>query len=763
MLNFIQKGGKEVWVASGCLNPDGANGKTGPFYTLYRSKTMKKLAVIVIVLLVLFSVFGFRLNPVYGREIKKELLFIKNVGQIADKSVKYYTKFKNGYAFFSENYFGFSIYRDNKIFVYRVYIDGNLIVKDKTNQIYNFLLGNTRYINVPSFKTLYYKCDGYKITFLKNKRFKWNIVASDISKVKLLYSIGNGKIFVDKDKLIILWREGKITEEIPCSYHNKDRVNIKYKRIDNNIIGFDGEIKGEVLIDPATFLGGEGDDIIYSMYKYGDYIYVVGYTKSNNFPTTPGVYSINYKGNQDGFVSKFYKTLSTLVASTYLGGSGEDGINSIFINSSGVFVAGYTKSNDFPITYGAKSGGEDAFVVRLNHSLTTIESSRVIGGTNNERATSVFVHNGYVYIGGDTYSTDFPTTVGAYDNSYNGISGFWGMDVFISKFDIDLSTLVASTYLGGSSYDASYPIYVADDGVYMGGFTYSSNFPTTAGSYDTSFNFGYDGFISKLNLDLSNLASSTFLGGSGNDYIFNLKVYNNNVYVCGGTYSTDFPTTPGAYDDSYNGSATSWGFGGDGFVSSLNSDLSTLLASTYIGGGSDDHFASLFLFKGSVFLVGRSWSSDFPVTSGAYDTTQNGGEDAIVVKFDLTLTDLENSTFLGGSSDERGSAVFVDDKVYIAGYTYSSDFPVTLDAYDTSYNGGSTPGANNYNNYGGGDGFVATLDLKLSDIEVKGVEVGGEIIPVNKFKLISLFVLLYLFLPSFLVYILLRFIFTKKT
>ena len=170
----------------------------------------------------------------------------------------------------------------------------------------------------------------------------------------------------------------------------------------------------------------------------------------------------------------------------------------------------------------------------------------------------------------------------------------------------------------------------------MTGDTYSTNFPTTSGAYDTSYNGYEDVFVSKLNGGLTSLLASTFLGGSDGDDGYSLTLdTSGNVYVTGDTDSTDFPTTIGAYDTSYNGYH-------DVFVSKLDGGLTSLLASTFLGGAGDDWGYSLTLdTSGNVYVTGYTKSSNFPTTSGAYDTSFNGYHDVFVSKLDGNLSAYE--------------------------------------------------------------------------------------------------------------------------
>jgi hypothetical protein len=198
-------------------------------------------------------------------------------------------------------------------------------------------------------------------------------------------------------------------------------------------------------------------------------------------------------------------------------------------------------------------------------------ASTYLGGAHDDSANSTAIdHVGNIYVTGKTSSSDFPTMLRAYDTSYNG------NDAFVSKLSGDLSRLLASTYLGGSDNEVARSITMASDGsVYMSGETWSSDFPTTIGAYDNSFNGGFgDAFISRLNESLTHLLASTFLGGYHRDRARSIAIDSSgNIYVTGETRSSDFPTTPGAFDISYNGDADiSDTF--DVFISRFDSNLS---------------------------------------------------------------------------------------------------------------------------------------------------------------------------------------------
>jgi hypothetical protein len=343
-------------------------------------------------------------------------------------------------------------------------------------------------------------------------------------------------------------------------------------------------------------------------------------------------------------------------------------------------------------------------------------SSTFLGGnSSSEGAYCLGIDSGgNVYVAGSTYSADFPTTLGAYDTTFNNVEGY--TDVFVSKLNSSLTSLLSSTFLGGGpGYNYAYSLAIDSGGnVYVAGETASSDFPTTPGAYDTTLNNVsgagiYDAFVSKLDSSLTSLLSSTFLGGGYSEEAYSLAIDSGgNVYVAGGTASSDFPTTPGAYDTTLNGYS-------DAFVSKLNSNLTSLLSSTFLGGGPYwDRASSIAIDSGgNVYVAGNTDSFGFPTTPGAYDTTFNSGcgpytIDAFVSKLNSSLTSLLSSTFLGGSCSDYPYFLAIDSggNVYVAGYTYSADFPTTLGAYDTTFN--------NVEDYS--DAFVSKLDSSLTSL-----------------------------------------------
>lgn len=401
--------------------------------------------------------------------------------------------------------------------------------------------------------------------------------------------------------------------------------------------------------------------------------------------------------------------IDPILASTYLGGSGVDGTNevSIVVDSNGkVFVAGDTRSSDFPTTTGAydesyNTGFDDTAISRFSSDLSTLEASTFIGGTQSDQANAIALDSSdNIYITGSTTSADYPTTSGAYDESFN-----FTADVFVSKLSNDLSTLSASTYLGGGGFEQAYDIGIAPtspEKVLVTGRAQSSAFPTTGGTFDTTFGGSQDAFISKFDIDLTTLEASTFVGGDtstgGPNTERGMEVAGDasgDIYIVGYTNENDLPTTVGAYDDTFNGV--------DGFFGKFDSNLSpTGAVLSYFGGTGADYIEDMEITASGVYMTGLTTSSDFPTTAGAYSETISG-TDAFVSRFSGDLSTLQVSTFVGQSGFESGRAMDIDSSgnIYIAGETDSSTFP-----------GSTCPNTN----AGGIDGLVVSLSSDLSTL-----------------------------------------------
>jgi len=256
--------------------------------------------------------------------------------------------------------------------------------------------------------------------------------------------------------------------------------------------------------------------------------------------------------------------------------------------------------------------------------------------------------------------------------SYNSRVSFRLANYDTSK-ELYIDPVVYATYLGGTAQDVGYGIAVDSAGdVYITGNTVSTNFPITAGDFQSTLNGVSNAFVAKINPEGTALVYSTYLGGSGSDAGKAIAVDSaGNAYVTGSTTSTDFPTMKPLQPT--NGGTE------DVFVTKLNSEGSALVYSTYLGGSGVDGGSAIAVDRtGDVFVTGSTQSANFP-TMNALQPANGGGYDAFVAEIDAEGSALVYSTYLGGSGDDSGSAIAIDRarNTYVTGSTVSANFPTT--------------------------------------------------------------------------------------
>ena len=391
----------------------------------------------------------------------------------------------------------------------------------------------------------------------------------------------------------------------------------------------------------STFLGGTGTDTpAQILLDSSGNIYLVGTTTSSNFPTTSSVFQPTYAGNQDAFLTEMKPDGSALIFSTYIGGTGTDFGTSMAFDASGdIYVTGSTNSTDFPTKNPLQLGNAglyDAYVTEVN-STGGLVYSTYLGGHLSDYGTGIAVNSaGDVYVSGYTYSNDFPTQ-SAMQSTFGG-----GSDVFLTKFTPGSSSLLFSTYIGGTSLDMSYGMIVDSSGaIYLAGTTQSPNFPTTANAFQSSLVGTANAFVTKVAQDASTLTFSTLYGGSQIDQANALALDNaGNIYITGFTQSSNFP---------------------------LRDAFQNVLGASGAGNCGSSNLISV---------------------------PNNICSDAFVAKF--APTGLPSySSFLGGNGADTGQGIAVDSTgaVYVTGGTASTNFPATAEAYQSLY-----AGTNNYPN-----------------------------------------------------------------
>ena len=456
----------------------------------------------------------------------------------------------------------------------------------------------------------------------------------------------------------------------------KHPIESNFILYDENTVGFsiEGNLIAElpVTIDPymiySTYVGGNNLDTSFAIdIDNNGYAYIAGITYSTNFPTLDP-YQTD-QANYDAFVTKLDVTGSSLVYSTYLGGNDIDYASGIAVDDAGcAYITGETESTDFPLQnpYLTDQDHDDAFITKLNDAGNGLIYSTYFGGSGNDHGTDIDVDpNGNVYVTGITRSYSFFPLLNYYQGTLQG-----SQCLYAAKLNNTGSALVYSTYLGGSGYEWYSSIACDDDGyTYIVGNTASTNYPTL-NEYQTDQGDN-DAVITKIDINGSNLIFSTYLGSSGWEGTRSKNIAidkDKNVYVVGSTRGDDFPTV-NPYRV-YSGSH-------DMFVSKLDNSGSSLHYSTYLGGNSDFDvpFAIDVDSNGFAYVTGWTSSTDYPLVNPIQG--DGGLQDVFITKLDSSGSSLVYSTYLGGGATDQGYDLVIGDRgdLYVTGVTSSTDFP----------------------------------------------------------------------------------------
>ncbi len=576
----------------------------------------------------------------------------------------------------------------------------------------NFFLGSdpARWrAGVPGYREVRYAglYDGIDLVYrLTAGGLKYDVVVAagaDLSRVRIAYEGVRSLRLGPDGSLVLSTAAGDLRDSAPVAVQGGLPASCRFALRGPTTVGFSCEGRDPsrpLTIDPlvfGTFLGGSGRDEIrgLALGPSGD-AYVTGVTASTDFPATPGAYANASRGGSDVFVARLAANGTRFVYATFVGGRDEEEGYAIAVDAQGrAVVTGYTLSADFPVVAPAldpASAGGDGFLVRLSPGGDALEVSTYIGGSNFDEATALALGaDGSAYLVGETLSSDFPTTPGAFDRSNRG-----GWDAFVAKVDPSGTRLVYGTYLAGVFYDAANGVAVDSAGsAVVVGTTLSTDFPTTPGAFQTLLRGAGDAFVTRVLSDGSGLVSSTFIGGGSTDQARAVVLdADGNAHVAGTTDSLSFPVTSDA------GLRTPSG-GTDSFYTVLDPSGGTLEYSTYLGGLGDDEARSLALHPaGGAVIAGMTDSPDFPLSDHPFDTSLGDPSDAFVTWIGGPGPALTYSTFLGGvgSDGAYGVAVAPGGDVVVAGVAGGQGFPSTPDAADPTWNGVL-------------DGFVVRMDV----------------------------------------------------
>ena len=621
------------------------------------------------------------------------VLFAQNKGQWNNK-VLYEGKFKGGKVFLEKQGLSYVFFpkdgleemhhnrHSNKAFTYHAVqmsfanCNQNASIHQSDSNLFyeNYFIGKdpSKWAsNVKSFKQIVYRnlYQGIDIKYCSEKnnfRFDFIVEANAHLDQLCLNFTGQNNLKIQEGNLVLATEVGDILQKAPYAYQiidgKKQEVKCDYVLEKNSVkfkLGNNYNKNYELVIDPtlvfATYTGSLSDNFgMTATYDIQGNAYTAGMCFGPAYPLSPGAFQVNYMGGSgyggDISISKFNPTGSNLLYSTYLGGTDVDSPESIIVNSLGELV--------------------------------------VLGRSS---------------------SFDFPITTGAYQIANAGMS-----DLIVSKINQTGTSLLASTYIGGSQNDgingflnSSLLAYnyednlrgsvIVDDSnyVYIGGSTTSANFPVTSGCYQSVLKGTQDGCVLKLNPNLSNIVFSTYFGGDLSDGVYNIELdANNKIYVTGGTESNNFPTTAGSLHSNAMGGVV------DGFVSLFSSNGNTLLASSYLGTGAYDQSYYIQLDKQNRVYVYGQTEGAYPVSAGVYSNPNSG---QFIHCLSSNLSSSIFSTVVGsgdGFPDIVPSAFLVDvcGSIYLSGWggtlymqnqanSSTNNLPVTANAFMSTTDG----------------------------------------------------------------------------
>lgn len=544
------------------------------------------------------------------------------------------------------------------------------------------------------YKNLYNGVDAR--IYSESGHVKYDLIAepgATVSAIAIAYE-GTDRIALENNKLLITTSVGTNTEMSPYAYQfigdEKVEVPCRYVLRDNKQVGFDFpkgyNKKYSLVIDPilifSTLTGSTADNWGFTAtYDSLGNFFSGGIANAAGYPLTAGPFQGTFGGGGfggggfgcDAVISKFNPAGNALIYSTYLGGSDNDQPHSIVVDQNGnLGIAGRTYSTNFPTSAGCydntANGAADIFVTKLNNTGTALIGSTYIGGSgaDGENITPVYTTmtslkhnygddarseiivdaNNNLWVSASTSSTNFPTVLA------NQTSLAGGQDGVIFQLNNTCSTLIWSTYWGGSLNDACYVLSfdkVNPNILYVGGGTESANLPVTQGTLHPTFQGATDGFLLKFNASSKVLQAGTFIGTGSYDQVYGVQTDDSShVYVMGQTMGA-YPVTAGVYSNPNSSQ----------FISKIDNNLTGIMASTVYGSGSTattniSPVAFLVDKCGSIYVSGWGGPTGgnpgttfgMPTTAGALQASTDGSDFYFIV-FSKNFQNLLYATFFG--------------------------------------------------------------------------------------------------------------------
>jgi len=519
---------------------------------------------------------------------------------------------------------------------------------------------------------------------------------ADPGRILMDFEGGQSLRLDTRGSLLISVEGGDLTYKAPKLYQllNDKRVDVKGRFV----LAGGGQVRFEVgnyikskelVIDPeiiySSYLGGSLDDRAGAVaVDASGNVYLTGSVVSTNFSLgfpvgSDRLQTINGGGASDVFVTKINAAGTAVVWSTYYGGSGDDIGRGIAVDGAGkVYITGSTTGSIPGRTHlFGTGGGTDAFVVAISSDANSLIYADQFGGPGEESGNGIAVDPaGNAYVTGHTNSANFPTLNPA--QPANGAAD----DAFVAKFDA-AGGQVYATYLGGTSFDHGNAIAIDSAGnAYVTGYCEAA-FPVTGQAFKPTITGASDAFIAKLNQAGSAFLYVTYVGGSTLDEGTGIALDSaNNIYITGWTDSTDFPGPGATYASMRTGSAQpTKGTGEDAFVFKLNIGGGGILDgvySTYLGASGADRASAIAVDGGgNAYVTGHTASTDFPLKSPFSGGETQVGGGAFVTQISSTGGSFGFSSYLGGSTDEEGQGIALDNanNIYVTGWTNSADFP----------------------------------------------------------------------------------------
>ncbi len=590
-------------------------------------------------------------------------------------------------------------------------VDNNQSVRTessgKQEDYYNYLLGNDPSKHA-SFVGLYKEVivnevyEGISMRYYFDQgNFRYDYIlesGADPSKIQFRFDGCEDSYLNGNGELVFTTCFGEVINADLFCYQKQNKLSSKkpvaaqFKRLGSNWVIELGDYSHEqiLIIDPliySTYIGGNledrGTSIVLDTLMNA---YIAGYTSSPNYNITPGAFQNNYTGQTDVLVSKLNASGSSLIFSTFIGGSNNDFGQSIAIGQLGeIYITGDTRSINYPITPGAfqsiNGGNADIFVTKLSATGSSLIYSTFLGDFGTDGGTYIVLDMlGNAYVTGFT-GGKLDITPGAFQINCAG-----GFDAFVTKLNSSGTALIYSTYIGGNNSDFALSLAIDfSENIYITGETKSSNYPITQGAIQTSLGGKTDAFVTKLNSTGTAVIYSTFLGGLDNDFSRAIAVDSvGSAFVTGRTHSIDFDVTADAFQTVFLGVA-------DGFVAKLNATGTNLLYSTYIGGSAEDDCFDIEIDGlGQAIVAGGTSSIDYYTSPGAFQISNAGTGDVFVSKLNASGTSMIYSTFIGGLNYDLCLSASLDNSnyLYITGLTEGANFPTSGGAYQNFFAGG---------------------------------------------------------------------------